>query len=132
MAMPLEDFPPEHRARVQALVDLPERPPRYFAVGAPGSPRPLAYLESRAWWEWHWQRGLDPDLARTPLSRSLRDQVLARDGLICGICAQDVDPGQVHIDHIFPVSRGGRDVLSNLRVTHARCNLRKGARVDAP
>jgi 5-methylcytosine-specific restriction endonuclease McrA len=35
----------------------------------------------------------------------------------------------MHIDHIYPVSRGGGDELSNLQVTHSRCNMAKGSRV---
>lgn len=54
---------------------------------------------------------------------ALRDAVLARDGYICGICGGTVDPSDVHIDHIYPIHRGGKSVLLNLRVTHSRCNL---------
>jgi hypothetical protein len=62
----------------------------------------------------------------------LRDEVIARDGLLCRICGGDVAPEAVHVDHIKPVARGGRSTLSNLRVTHAVCNRRKGARLEAP
>lgn len=39
------------------------------------------------------------------------------------------DEGDIHIDHILPVSLGGLSELSNLQVTHSWCNLKKGARV---
>lgn len=58
----------------------------------------------------------------------LRMAVIARDGLICGICRGRVHEWDVHIDHIVPVSRGGMSIMSNLRVTHSKCNLRKAVR----
>ena len=59
-------------------------------------------------------------------TRSLRASVIRRDGNICRICSEPVAQNDVHVDHIVPICRGGRSVLENLRVTHARCNLRKG------
>jgi 5-methylcytosine-specific restriction endonuclease McrA len=63
------------------------------------------------------------------LPRWLRELVIERDGYLCGICALDVDPLDVHLDHIFPVSKGGDDHPDNLRVTHSICNIKKGAKV---
>jgi hypothetical protein len=62
-----------------------------------------------------------------------RKRILARDGLKCGICGGEVAEDDVHIDHILPISKGGKTEDSNLRVTHSGCNstrLRK-ARSDA-
>ena len=47
----------------------------------------------------------------------------------CGICHGEVKPSDVHLDHIHPFSKGGRTNAENLRVTHSRCNIRKGAKV---
>lgn len=33
-----------------------------------------------------------------------------------------------HVDHVVPLSRGGAHVEGNLQLTHAVCNLKKGAR----
>lgn len=33
-----------------------------------------------------------------------------------------------HVDHKRPIAQGGRHEFSNLQLTHARCNLKKGAR----
>lgn len=59
---------------------------------------------------------------------SIRDQVVARDGNVCGICGCEVN-GRIHVDHVTPVVAGGKTEASNLRVTHPACNLRKGATV---
>jgi 5-methylcytosine-specific restriction endonuclease McrA len=67
-------------------------------------------------------------LGRAPLPPYLRAAVIARDGYVCQLCGGRVAPIDVHIDHIYPWSRGGPTVLSNLQVTHSRCNIRKGAR----
>ena len=61
--------------------------------------------------------------------------IYARDGWICGICSEAVDPNasypdpmSVSLDHIVPLSRGGGHVESNAQCSHLSCNVRKGAR----
>ena len=50
----------------------------------------------------------------------------------CRICGREIrhkgDP--VNIDHIVPVSRGGKQTFKNMALTHARCNVQKGNRTD--
>jgi 5-methylcytosine-specific restriction endonuclease McrA len=51
---------------------------------------------------------------------------------ICGICRGAVDtsdPKAYHFDHIVPLSRGGGHVQENIQLAHAKCNMRKHARV---
>jgi len=62
--------------------------------------------------------------------RWLRAQVIARDGLVCHLCHKDVEPADVHIDHVVPIATGGLSVLPNLKVAHSVCNMAKG--VSAP
>lgn len=125
---PLSDLRPEMRAEIEAAVARDTPPPRWKYFGPPGSPRPLAAMESRAWLEWRWARGLGIN-NRSKIPARIREAVLARDGLICQLCNEPVEPDDVHLDHIHPVSKGGQDTISNLQVTHSRCNIRKGARV---
>jgi 5-methylcytosine-specific restriction endonuclease McrA len=56
----------------------------------------------------------------TPYSRS---DVFARWGGQCCYCNAPAE----HLDHVTPLSRGGRDVLSNVVPACADCNLSKGA-----
>lgn len=58
-----------------------------------------------------------------------RLRIIARDGLVCGICGGNVEPDDVHIDHIIPASKGGSDNDDNLQVAHSRCNQLKHNRV---
>jgi 5-methylcytosine-specific restriction endonuclease McrA len=60
-------------------------------------------------------------------------------GTICHICNKNIDMNAsrrvgygnweygLHIDHLVPISKGGDDCLSNVRPTHAICNIRKGS-----
>lgn len=66
---------------------------------------------------------------RREVGALLRAKVIARCGLICGICEQPADPKEVDIDHIIPWSKGGATALFNLQVTHASCNRAKGDRL---
>lgn len=55
--------------------------------------------------------------------------VLEMDDGICGICGEDVDPFDFHVDHIIPCSKGGEHSYANVQVAHPKCNQRKNERV---
>ncbi|WP_454333456.1 HNH endonuclease [Streptomyces glaucescens] len=52
-----------------------------------------------------------------------RSEVFARWNGRCCYC----DAPAEHLDHVQPISRGGRDILSNVVPACADCNLSKGA-----
>lgn len=58
--------------------------------------------------------------------------LIRRDHSRCGICRKPVravrGPMRPSIDHIVPLSAGGRHELANLQLAHYRCNLSKGNR----
>ena len=121
--MPLESFPEAHRNRILEAVAQPTPPPKWINVG-------FAQIQSRAWYEWHVARGRVPGgSGRSSLPPATRAAVIERDGYVCKLCGEDVEPDDVHIDHIHPVSKGGSDKLDNLQVAHSLCNIKKGARV---
>lgn len=125
--MPLSEFSQEARERFDFLASLDKPPPKWLTIGD-GEGRPLAQIQSRAWYEWHIRRGRDPRRAKNKIPPPLRTAVILRDGHVCGICGGQVDPGDVHIDHVVPEARGGQTVFTNLQVAHSLCNLRKGTR----
>lgn len=134
MIAPLSMFSAAERERIELLASQPTPPPKWIYFGDPDDLRPVACIMSRAYYEWHLRRGRD---IRNPVERErigagLRATVIARDGLTCGICKERVEHDDVHLDHVRPVSRGGPNTAANLRVTHSRCNMRKGARWEPP
>lgn len=63
------------------------------------------------------------------MTPELKRQVKIRDNYTCQCCGKYMpDEVGLHIDHIVPVSRGGKSILSNLQVLCDKCNLRKGNR----
>ena len=55
----------------------------------------------------------------------LRFKVLRRDNFKCCSCGASPakDPGvELHVDHIFPWSKGGKTVLENLQTLCSKCN----------
>lgn len=63
-----------------------------------------------------------------------RRQIAERDGWKCHLCGELVPdrPYAAHpldptMDHLLPVSRGGTDHPSNLRLAHNKCNTDRGA-----
>ena len=44
----------------------------------------------------------------------------------CAICDKPFGADGFHIDHWKPLSRGGTNDPSNLKLTHPVCNLKKG------
>jgi hypothetical protein len=112
----------ERRIEIGWLVQQATPPKKWLDFG-------LARIESRAWYEWHWYRGIYPGERRE--HRRIRGyrrlRIIERDGSTCGLCGAVVAPDELDIDHIVPVSRGGSDEDDNLQVAHASCNRRKGA-----
>ncbi|RLT44743.1 MAG: HNH endonuclease [Chloroflexi bacterium] len=67
------------------------------------------------------------------ISRQLRQKVTADAQNRCGYCltAQQISGGQMHIEHILPLARGGVSDESNLWLSCAWCNSFKGAQTHA-
>lgn len=66
---------------------------------------------------------------RSLMTPELKRQVKIRDNYTCQCCGKYMpDEVGLHIDHIKPVSRGGKSILPNLQVLCDKCNLRKGNR----
>lgn len=60
---------------------------------------------------------------RKLMTRSLREQIMKRDNYTCQSCGKYMpDEVGLHIDHIIPVSKGGKTVASNLQVLCSKCN----------
>ena len=67
---------------------------------------------------------------RSKVSDSLRYDVLSRDGYRCSICGASANDGvKLHVDHIYPVSKGGKTEMSNLQTLCVRCYMGKGAKL---
>lgn len=62
------------------------------------------------------------------MSKSLRFEVLTRDGYRCRYCGADAKSVSLHIDHVLPRSVGGKDELGNLVTACADCNHGKSDR----
>ncbi len=63
---------------------------------------------------------------RSKMSESLRYDILKRDGFRCQICgASQKDGVKLQVDHIIPVSKGGKTIKSNLQTLCSRCNIGK-------
>lgn len=65
---------------------------------------------------------------RKPISKKIRFEVLKRDKFTCQYCGKQSPEVILHLDHIKPVSKGGKNTLLNLVTSCADCNLGKGAR----
>ena len=52
-----------------------------------------------------------------------------RDQHVCLYCGQDFKECDLSRDHLRPISRGGRDVWTNVVTACKRCNARKGNRL---
>lgn len=68
---------------------------------------------------------------RNKLTAGLRYDILKRDGFKCQICGRTVDDGvKLHVDHIVPLSKGGKTIASNLRTLCQDCNLGKSNKLE--
>jgi len=63
---------------------------------------------------------------RKALTPKLRQFIKERDNYTCQICGKYMpDEVGLHIDHIIPISKGGKSTPENLRVLCSKCNGRK-------
>lgn len=100
-----------------------------------------------------WKKNGDPEVRRAALRRKTqqrrartkgdpdadlidRDLIGDRDGWRCGLCATPVDkslpypnPRSASLDHIEPLSLGGKHITTNVQIAHLDCNVAKGNRV---
>lgn len=69
------------------------------------------------------------DAEHAKVTRAMRYDVLRRDNFHCVRCGRGREDGvKLHVDHIVPVSRGGKTVMSNLQTLCEDCNCGKGNR----
>lgn len=69
------------------------------------------------------------EIERSKMSSSLRVRVLERDNYRCRICGASSDIVELEVDHIIPVSKGGKTELSNLQTLCRDCNRGKSTRI---
>ena len=54
--------------------------------------------------------------------------LFARDRSLCMYCGNHFSRGELTRDHVVPISRGGRDIWSNVVTACLHCNVKKGSR----
>lgn len=100
-------------------------------------------LESRG----HWRKRYPEQALRADALRRARLQaalveafapraVLDRDGWVCRLCLQPIDPAVAwpaslspSVDHVIPLAKGGLHTMANVQSAHLGCNSRKRDRV---
>ena len=66
---------------------------------------------------------------RNLMTPELRRQIQQRDDYTCQVCGKRMPDGVgLHIDHIVPISKGGKTVPSNLQVLCSVCNGSKAGK----
>lgn len=60
--------------------------------------------------------------------RFCRENVYLRDNFTCQYCYQEFTSRDLTLDHVVPVSKGGRKSWQNVVAACRRCNQKKGSR----
>lgn len=63
------------------------------------------------------------EVRREVISPKLREKILSRDKYTCRYCGNKDEP--FHLDHVYPVVKGGETSEHNLVTSCQRCNSRK-------
>lgn len=69
---------------------------------------------------------------RKPLSKGQRFKVFQRDSFTCQYCGIKAPNAVLHVDHVYPVSKGGTNVPENLVTACYDCNTGKAAKILQP
>lgn len=64
----------------------------------------------------------------SPKVDPFRDKILTRDGYTCRYCGNQLDEYNIHLDHVYPKSRGGKRTYENMVISCPPCNMKKHAR----
>lgn len=67
-------------------------------------------------------------MGREPISKKLRFDIFKRDGFTCKYCGRKSPDVILEVDHIKPVSKGGKNTVLNLITSCFDCNRGKGKR----
>jgi hypothetical protein len=60
------------------------------------------------------------------LSENKKEELLKKQNNICPLCKEIIFIGEnTEVDHIIPLSRGGKEDYENLQITHTSCNRKK-------
>lgn len=57
--------------------------------------------------------------------RGIVNQLRQRDGHVCYLCTKPMFRTDMTIDHVQPLAKGGADDISNFRLVHSQCNVKK-------
>lgn len=63
---------------------------------------------------------------RGKVSNEIRFSIYKRDGYRCCICGASQHETKLEIDHIIPISKGGKSTEENLQTLCHNCNIQKG------
>jgi 5-methylcytosine-specific restriction endonuclease McrA len=67
--------------------------------------------------------------ARRLLYATLR---LKHAGIVpCFVCGEHVEVKDATLEHVMPLSKGGKDTMSNYAISHSQCNNEKGDMIPA-
>lgn len=67
---------------------------------------------------------------RAHIARKVKHKLAVKSGGICPICGEPMSEEEQTLDHIIPLSRGGTNDESNMRMVHERCNKFKNNLLD--
>ena len=89
------------------------------------------YNTTRQEMMWRQTRQGNAEYERSKMNSSIRYDILKRDHFRCVICGRSAEDGvKLHVDHIIPVSKGGKTEYSNLRTLCDTCNFGKRDKYD--
>lgn len=67
---------------------------------------------------------------RISIPPEVRNYVFQRDKFHCQSCGKTCKETNLSIDHIIPLSRGGKNDISNLQTLCLTCNQQKTDKID--
>lgn len=79
------------------------------------------------------KRQMAPNYQRSRMTKQMRESVLARDNWTCQKCGNSVynEPNLLlEVDHIIPISMGGKTEPNNLQTLCWKCNREKSDNID--
>lgn len=77
------------------------------------------FKKNKSWW------GKPINVGRYPSYRKEKEQIIIRDGTLCFYCDEEMHD-DISLEHLIPLSAGGKNTLGNMVLCHKDCNQNVG------
>ena len=118
-------YPEKTKAQIR---DWKKRNPDYYYKWKSKNPELAKRLQKISHANWRARLRAAGTITMETIRQVYKQNLLKYGDLTCYLCGEKIDAGKEHMDHKLPLSRGGKNELSNLEIACSFCNQSKNSK----